>query len=63
MLTAFKNGWMQFHWTWFHKTPNMYPNLSANTSNEQQFRLKKKIKSNIVLLQRLEREKTSEQKS
>ena len=20
----------------FHKTPNMYPNLSANTSNEQQ---------------------------
>ena len=22
----------------FHETPNMYPNLSANTSNEQQFR-------------------------
>ena len=22
----------------FHKTPNMYPNLSANISNEQQFR-------------------------
>ena len=25
----------------FHKTPNMYPNLSANISNEQQFRLNK----------------------
>ena len=23
----------------FHKTPNMYPNLSANISNDQQFRL------------------------
>ena len=23
----------------FHKTPNMYPNLNANISNEQQFRL------------------------
>ena len=25
----------------FHKKPNMYPNLSANTSNDQQFRLNK----------------------
>ena len=25
----------------FHETPNMYPNLSANTSNGQQFRLNK----------------------
>ena len=25
----------------FHKTPNMYPNLTANISNEQQFRLNK----------------------
>ena len=25
----------------FHKTPNKYPNLSANTSNDQQFRLNK----------------------
>ena len=25
----------------FHETPNMYPNLSANTSNDQQFRLNK----------------------
>ena len=25
----------------FHKTPNMYPNLSANISNEQQLRLNK----------------------
>ena len=25
----------------FHKTPNIYPNLSANISNEQQFRQKK----------------------
>ena len=27
----------------FHETPNMYPNLSANTSNDQQFRLNKII--------------------
>ena len=25
----------------FHETPNMYPNLSANISNDQQFRLNK----------------------
>ena len=25
----------------FHEIPNMYPNLSANTSNDQQFRLNK----------------------
>ena len=25
----------------FHETPNIYPNLSANTSNDQQFRLNK----------------------
>ena len=25
----------------FHKTPNMYPNLNANISNDQQFRLRK----------------------
>ena len=25
----------------FHKAPNMYPNLSANTSNQQQLRLNK----------------------
>ena len=25
----------------FYKTPNIYPNLSANISNEQQFRLNK----------------------
>ena len=25
----------------FHKTPNMYPNLNASISNEQQFRLNK----------------------
>ena len=25
----------------FHKTPNMYPNLNTNISNEQQFKLKK----------------------
>ena len=29
----------------FHKTPNMYPNLSANISNEQQLRL---IKTNKI---------------
>ena len=25
----------------FHKTPNIYPNLNANISNKQQFRLSK----------------------
>ena len=25
----------------FHETPNIYPNLSANISNDQQFRLNK----------------------
>ena len=25
----------------FHEIPNMYPNLSVNTSNDQQFRLNK----------------------
>ena len=25
----------------FHETPNVYPNLSANTSNDKQFRLNK----------------------
>ena len=25
----------------FHKTPNIYPNLNANISNEKQFRLNK----------------------
>ena len=25
----------------FHETPNMYPNLNANISNDQQFRLNK----------------------
>ena len=25
----------------FHETPNMYPNLSANVSNDQQFRVNK----------------------
>ena len=29
----------------FHKTPNMYPNLSANISNEQQLGL---IKTNNI---------------
>ena len=34
----------------FHKTPNMYPNLSANISNEQQLRLNKinKIKDYLL---------------
>ena len=40
----------------FHEAPNMYPNLSANRSNDQQFRLKKSIKLKINLLQRLKKE-------
>ena len=32
----------------FHKTPNMYPNLSVNVSNEQQLRLKKSVKLKII---------------
>ena len=34
----------------FHETPNMYPNLNANISNDQQFGLKKSIKLKIILL-------------
>ena len=35
---------------YFHETPNMYPNLSANISNDQQFRLNKinKIKDYFI---------------
>ena len=43
----------------FNKTPNIYSNLNAlnaNISNEQQFRLKKLMKLNIILLLRLEKE-------
>ena len=32
----------------FNKTPNIYPNLTANISNEQQFRLKKSMKLKII---------------
>ena len=32
----------------FNKTPNIYPNLNANISNDQQFRLKKSMKLKIV---------------
>ena len=34
----FKNGSIYHD---FHKTPNMYPNLRAKISNEQQLRLNK----------------------
>ena len=34
----------------FHKTPNMYPNLSANISNEQQLGLIKTNKINDYFL-------------
>ena len=40
----------------FHKTPNMYRNLSANISNEQQRRLKKSMKLKIIFKLRLEKE-------
>ena len=32
----------------FHETPNMYPNLNANISNDQQFILKKSMKLKII---------------
>ena len=34
----------------FHKTPNMYPNLNANISNDKQCRLSKinEIKDNFI---------------
>ena len=32
----------------FNKKPNTYPNLNANISNDQQFRLKKSMKLKIV---------------
>ena len=31
-----------------NKTPNIHPNLTANISNEQQFRLKKSMKLKII---------------
>ena len=34
----------------FHETPNMYPNLSANISNNQQFRLKKFNETKVYFL-------------
>ena len=34
----------------FHETPNMYPNLSANISNNQQFRLKKFDETKVYFL-------------
>ena len=40
----------------FHETPNMYPNLSANISNDQQFRLNKINEIRTVLLPRLEKD-------
>ena len=44
----------------FHETPNMYPNLNANISNDQQFRLNKinEIK-NYFLAEIRERERIS----
>ena len=40
----------------FQKTTNMYPNLTANISNDQQFRLKTSMKSKIISLLKLEKE-------
>ena len=37
-------------------THNMYPNLNANISHDQQFRLNKSMKLKTILLQRLEKE-------
>ena len=48
----------------FHETPNMYPNLNANISNQQQFRLNKinEIKD-YFLAEIRERELISKHKS
>ena len=44
----------------FHETPNIYPNLNANISNEQQFRLNKIIEiKDDFLAEVRERELTS----
>ena len=40
----------------FHETPNMYPILSANISNDQQFRLNKTNEIKDYLLQILKKE-------
>ena len=39
----------------FNKTPNTYPNLAANISNEQQFRLNKinEIKDLLIIIIRV----------
>ena len=40
----------------FHETSNMYPNLSANLSKDQQFRPSKINEIKIILLSRLKKE-------
>ena len=40
----------------FHEIPNMYLNLSANISNDQQFRLNKINEIKTILLPRLEKD-------
>ena len=45
-MANFKMAEHDFH----HETPNMYPNLSSNISNDQQFRLNKisEIKDHFI---------------
>ena len=47
---------------YFHKTPNMYPNLNANISNDQQFRLNKINEIKDYFIAEI-RERTNEQNS
>ena len=46
----------------FHGTPNI-PNLRANTSNDQQFRLNKINEIKYYLLEEIKEKRTNEQKS
>ena len=46
----------------FHETPNMYPNLNANISNDQQFRLNKINEIKDYFIAEI-RERTNEQNS
>ena len=51
-----KNGWMQFPKNDFHETPNVYPNLNAKMSNDQQFRLNKINEFKYYFIARLDKE-------
>ena len=47
----------------FHETHNIYPNLSATPSNEQQFRLYKINETKDYFVAEIKKKRTNEQKT